>query len=167
MDDKTRILLSQVFRTDSVVYLTKRTKSDAITECVEHLVTTGKLRNTRADKAAKIIIDREKIGTTGIGEGIAVPHAELDFLNTFLGALGISREGIQYNSLDGRPVNYIFLFLTPCERRTEHQAILKDIVTFARQGNWMRFLKNAGTAQEIHDLFREMEAERAQVKVLK
>ncbi len=157
VETRSRVRLSQVFRKKTIVHLTKRGKAEAITECIEHLVNIGKLRRTRAEKTLKIVLDREKIGSTGIGEGIAVPHAELEFLNSFLGVLGISKNGVDYKSVDGRPVNYIFMFLTPCDRRHEHQEILRDIVTFVREGNYMHFLKNADSPEEIHDLFIEME----------
>jgi mannitol/fructose-specific phosphotransferase system IIA component (Ntr-type) len=153
------VLLSQVFRENSVVYLEKRGKTEVIKECVEHLVKTGRMRETRVEKAVKTIVDREKIGTTGIGEGIAVPHAELEFLKSFLGVIGVSRRGVDYKALDGNPVHYIFLFLTPTGRREEHMELLRDIVKFVRKGNYLRFLQNADSPAEIHDLIREMEEE--------
>lgn len=159
MSTNTRVRLSQIFREDSVVRLNETDKDAAVRECVEHLVNIGKLRRSRAEKTAKTVLGRENIGSTGIGQGVGIPHAELDFLKSYLGVIGISEKGIDYKAIDGKKVRYVFMFLTPPDRRDEHMQILRQVVRFVQDGNCLKWLAGARNSGEIHELLADLESE--------
>jgi mannitol/fructose-specific phosphotransferase system IIA component (Ntr-type) len=85
----------------------------AIDELIKHLVTTHKISTEHRDAIARRVRKRESSMTTGIGFGIAIPHALTDVITEVLGVIGRSRKGIQFDAVDGQPVNLVILFLVP------------------------------------------------------
>lgn len=132
-------------------------KRGVLKEIVELLKAKKRLADLSADKVLNALIEREKFGSTGIGKGIAVPHAKLDGIREIVGAFGKSPRGIEFNALDGEPVHIIFLVLSPPDRKDEYIKILQRISTAARKTNFCRFLRNAKSIQEIVDIFQEMD----------
>ena len=92
-----------------IVDLKAQNKKDAIIELIESLKTSKKIKKT--DEIIEVVLEREKLGSTGIGQGVAIPHGKTDALTEQVGVLGISKKGIEFNSLDGEPVYIIFLFI--------------------------------------------------------
>ena len=95
-------------------------KKNHIKEMVSVLVDAGKVKKADLNKIITKLMDREKLGSTGIGEGIAIPHIKTDYVTSTTGALGISQKGVDFESLDGEPVYISFLLLTPSEATNEH-----------------------------------------------
>lgn len=79
------------------------------------------------DKALRILLDREQLGTTGIGDGVAIPHGKIEGLNDILLSVGRSAKGIAFDALDGKPCHVFFLVLAPEQAAGMHLRILAQI----------------------------------------
>ena len=105
------IEISHYLDKDLVKFFDVASHDDVLNELINLLDSKGKLRNKEDFK--KAIIERESIVSTGIGMGIAVPHAKLSDYNQFFIAIGIHQQGVEWNSLDGAPVHLIFMIGRP------------------------------------------------------
>jgi mannitol/fructose-specific phosphotransferase system IIA component (Ntr-type) len=85
----------------------------AIRFLVDHLANLGRVRPEGCDEVIKAILHREQLGSTGIGHGVAVPHAKTAWVDRAIGVIGQCQTGIPWNSVDGAPVHVICLFLVP------------------------------------------------------
>jgi len=103
------------------------------------------------------IVAREKIGTTGVGGGVGIPHAKLDGVRGLVGAFGRSEGGIEFSAVDGEQVHLLFLILSPPNRAEEYQAALQKIIQALKRPNFVKFLRSAKTAKAIDEIFREVE----------
>jgi mannitol/fructose-specific phosphotransferase system IIA component (Ntr-type) len=120
--------LRSVFSTDCILTIGRGIdKSSAIRQLVERLGATGKLRQGEIDNVTNALIDRENLGTTGMGKGLAIPHLRTKAVTDPAGAIGIAPEGIDFQSLDGAPTRLVVLLLSPPSRGREHGEILGKI----------------------------------------
>jgi fructose-specific phosphotransferase system IIA component len=102
------------------------------------------------------IFEREQLGTTGIGEGIAIPHARSDGIAQFVIALGRSPKGVEFESLDGRKAELIFLMGTPKGRVSDYLKILAQLTRVLKQGPFREKLLEVNGSEQVLELFREM-----------
>lgn len=86
------------------------------------------------EEIERAVIARERIHSTAVGRGIALSHGELQGLSTLLVAVGVSRVGIEFGSVDRRPVHLLFVFATPPAQRSEYLQVLAAICRLGRQG---------------------------------
>jgi len=100
------------------------------------------------------LLERERFGTTAVGEGLALPHCILPGISAPLAFLGISRKGIPFSSLDGNPVHLIFLVVIPEENqaREKKNQILHDASLFFRDSFWRERLKICATPEEAYEI---------------
>ena len=91
--------------------LKAKTKKEVIEELVEILMK----RNIIIDKKVAIdsLLEREELGSTGVGQSIAIPHSKTKGVKELIGAFGVSKQGVEFDALDGEPVNIFFLLLAP------------------------------------------------------
>lgn len=122
-------------------------KKSAIVELVEVLKSTKKVKKT--DEIIEVVLEREKLGSTGIGQGVAIPHGKTDVLQEQVGALGISRKGIEFNSLDGEPVHIVFLLVGPVEVAGQHLKALSRISRLFKDKFLRQAIRDAKTKEEI------------------
>lgn len=108
-----------------VLKLKSRTKDEAMEELVDILVSAGRIKDRKA--ALKAVIEREKKMSTGLQNGIAIPHGKTDSVETLVAALGLSREGIPFESLDGQDARIVVLTVSPASRTGPHIQFLADI----------------------------------------
>ena len=101
------------------------------------------------------LLDREKLGSTGIGRGVAVPHAKHRSIDRIVGLVGLSRSGVDFGSIDGEPVYVFFLLLSSREQSAEHLQALERIATVLRDDHFPRFLKQAKNKKELGELLAE------------
>ena len=130
-------------------------KNDVIREMVDGLVKAGEVQPESRDKVVRVLREREKIGSTGIGKGIGVPHAKHDSVEKLIGAFARSRSGIQFDALDGEPVYLVFLLLSNKRLTSQHLDALKCVSRFLREDNYCKFLRAAADKKEIRELFKE------------
>ncbi|MAG55825.1 MAG: hypothetical protein CMJ83_06005 [Planctomycetes bacterium] len=115
--------ITQLITADRIVNLNKEaTKEAAIKTLVRCLSKTKFV--SKEKELAKAISDRERILSTGIGQGIAIPHAKIPTVSGFVAALGISKNGVPFDSLDGKPANVIVMIAGPEGQNEEYLRIL-------------------------------------------
>jgi len=114
------------------------TREGVIEEMVDHLFESGKIEETK--DLVNILLDREMLGSTGIGHGVAIPHGRLGGLKDILLVFGRSKEGIEFDSRDGEPVNLFFLLVAPEDSAGLHLKTLARI---------SRVIKNPEIREEL------------------
>ncbi|MFQ6093886.1 MAG: PTS sugar transporter subunit IIA [bacterium] len=135
--------------------LKERKKEDVIEELVD-LMAGAKLLKDKAE-ALQNVLERERMISTGIGEGVAIPHAKYDQLTKPLLAFGRSPEGIKFESLDGRKVHLVFLLLSPKEDPAKYVKLLGKMARLLDNGELREALKRAETPEQIIDTIKEEE----------
>jgi mannitol/fructose-specific phosphotransferase system IIA component (Ntr-type) len=130
-------------------------KEGAIREIVQSLLDAGKIASTEKESIVKAILKREELGSTGIGRGVAVPHTKHPSADHLLGAVAVSRQGVDFASLDGERVNLFFLLISPPDRPGDHLRALENISRQLRDDTFCRFLKQAKSREEIKQLLNE------------
>ena len=135
-----------------VVFLDVETRDDALQAMTNVLFQSGKLEDPAA--FYKAIIDREKIVSTGIGMGVAIPHAKLHGYDEFFVAIGILSKGIDWNALDGAPVRLIFMIGGPDDKQTEYLQILSRLTQAIKNESTRKKMLTLNSASAIIELFR-------------
>jgi mannitol/fructose-specific phosphotransferase system IIA component (Ntr-type) len=100
------------------------------------------------------LIQREEVGSTGIGDGVAIPHARTAAVQTIRVAAGVCQEGLDFQSLDGEPVYVFFLILTPVSASGAHLKLLSELTRLLRFAQVREALRSATTAQEFCQVLR-------------
>lgn len=108
-----------------VVFLNTTTRDETLHQLVHQIYKVGKLQDENAFYQA--IIDREKIVSTGIGMGVAIPHAKLPSYDQFFIAIGILQKPVDWHALDGAPVRLVFMIGGPDDKQTEYLQILSSL----------------------------------------
>lgn len=134
-----------------IFFLDVATKDEALKALVELAVQVKKL--PEGERFHQAILDREKIVSTGIGMGVAIPHAKLPTYNDFFIAIAILKTGIDWNALDGAPVRLIFLIGGPDDKQTEYLKILSSLTSVLRDEELRKQLIAATSAKEVANLF--------------
>jgi mannitol/fructose-specific phosphotransferase system IIA component (Ntr-type) len=132
--------------------LTAVRKEDAIREMVENLRLAGNFKGNEADDVVKAILKRELLSSTGIGDGVAIPHAKHTSVDHLIGAVGLSQKGIPFDSVDNEPVFVLVMLISPQERPSEHLRALEGVSRCLKDKNFVRSLRQATTPQQIWDL---------------
>lgn len=136
--------------------LKAETKDEALRELVELVQAGGELPAKVAKQALEALFAREKMGSTGIGNGIAIPHVKLKGgPEETLVAIAKSAKGVDFASIDGEKVHVLFLVVSSDERPDDHLAILKGISALVRDGYRHRLLLGSRTPEDFLDLFKE------------
>jgi len=102
-------------------------KEEVIREMVDALVNADEIEKRCRNKLIDALIDRESLGSTAIGQGIAIPHAKSDCVNKLVAAFGISKKGVDFDSLDGEPAHIFFLLIAPQDSAGPHLKALARI----------------------------------------
>ncbi|HYG73588.1 MAG TPA: PTS sugar transporter subunit IIA [Planctomycetota bacterium] len=130
-------------------------KEDVIKEMVAALVKAGRIEEATSKKVIKALMDREELGSTGIGAGVAVPHAKHDSITDLVGAFGRSKKGINFDALDGEPVHVLFLLLSSKSASGAHLEALAYISRLVRDEKIVKFLRDAKDVQGIREILGE------------
>lgn len=144
--------LTNLLSTDTIVADMKATdKPSAIREMVDRLF--EKKLITDREKVEKSLLEREKLGSTGIGNHVAIPHAKCDEIDGLTAIFGKSNEGIEFNSLDDKKVHYIFLILAPQSEAGNHLKLLARISRLVKTDGFTTMLKGLNSPAEILESF--------------
>ena len=151
--------LSELLRRDLVkTSLDAATKWEAIEELVDLLISAHELR--MGDRAAVIesVLTREKSMSTGLARGLAVPHGSVDCVREVVASLGVSRNGIPFESADGNPARLVILLVIPSDTFQQHVGTLAGIARLARNQELRDRIYAAQNAAEVMDVIYELEA---------
>ena len=138
------------------VDLKAQNKKDAIIELIDLLKETKKIKKT--EEIIDVVLEREKLGSTGVGQGVAIPHGKTDALSEQIGVLGISKKGIEFNSLDGEPVYIIFLLVGPVEVTGQHLKALSRISRLFKDKFLRQAIKDAETKEDVIKIIQQEDA---------
>jgi len=128
-------------------------------EIIELMVTSaaenGTIKRGKAEEVIKKVMAREEVGSTGIGRGVAVPHAKCSAVKGLTGLFARTKKPIDFNALDGQPVDLIFLLLSPEPSSGDHLGVLAIVARIARDELYCRFLRQAKTPEEAVEVLEE------------
>ena len=133
-------------------------REGALQEILDMLVDAGTVATGHKDEFFKAIIKREKRGSTGFGHGVAVPHIKHEAIEQMAVAIGVSKEGLEFNALDGKPVHTIFLLLSPEDRPNDHLEAMESIFGNLSQETFRRFMVQAESPEDVLVLLGEADS---------
>ena len=142
------VKLAEIFPPDAILMgLEVRNKVNVIEKMVRHAVARGDVLQTAEDGLVSLFHEREKLGTTALGNGIAFPHCESSFTKRFVGVAGFLSSPIPFDAVDGEPVDSVFLVLAPPDRRERFLQILGRLVAFGRDRRLRVLLRRVSNGQ--------------------
>jgi nitrogen PTS system EIIA component len=149
--------LSQILKIEFInADLSAKNKNEALAEMVNTIVRGGiKLDNSHI---VDVLKQRENLGSTGIGEGVAIPHGKIADLNDIVIAFGRSIEGIPFDSIDGKPVHLIFLLLAPENSAGQHLKILAKISKLLKEAGFRKKLLKAKSPGDLYKIILDQES---------
>jgi PTS system fructose-specific IIC component len=148
--------LYELLDTSSILTeLRAETKDAAIEELVDALDRAGRVSDRNA--ALDAVLERERAMSTGLEDGIAVPHAKTGAVSTLTAALGIKREGLDFESADGKPTRIVFLLIAELNNPGPHVRALAKLARLLSDPQVRSALINAKTAEEILETIRQRE----------
>ena len=131
-------------------------KKGVLEELVEPIARSAGLES---EVLVKVLMDRERLGSTGIGGGIGIPHGKLKNLEPLLLGFGLSRKGVDFESMDGRPTHIFFILITPENSTGLHLKLLARISRILKNDILKERLLGATDREEILDIIKEEDEE--------
>jgi len=134
--------------------LSATSKEEALTELASLIAAKEGLDE---DKIVGVLREREKLGSTGIGDGIAIPHGKLKGLKKLVASFGRSKKGIDFQSIDGKPTHLFFLLMAPENTAGVHLKALARISRLLKDKKFRESLLVAGTTDEIFQALKDQD----------
>lgn len=135
------------------VPLTSTTKFQVLQELVDVLVKAGKIGG--AEQVLDALQQRESLGSTGLENGIAVPHCKTNAVDSLTMAIGIAPQGLDFEALDGNPSTLFFCMLAPPDQSGPHIEALSEIARLTQSQSFCRLLIGSRSPEEVVELFRD------------
>ena len=150
--------LTQILQKQCVkVPLEGKDKESVITELVDVLDAAGVLADRQ--QVLQAVLLREQMRSTGIGSGIAIPHGKCDAVSELVMAIGISPDGIDFQSVDDKPVKIVILLVSPSDQTGPHIQALARISRLMLDEQFRQQLEQADSPQQVYELLSDKEAE--------
>jgi len=128
---------------------------------LEELVApVARIGGVNHDDLVKVLMERERLGSTGIGEGVGIPHGKVKGLESLALGFGLSRRGVDFDSMDGRPTHIFFLLITPENSTGLHLKLLAQISKILKNDLFKKKLLDATDKDEIYSIIKEEEVEK-------
>lgn len=152
------MLLTKILKQNCIkVPLEGKDKESVITELVDLLDANGMLLDK--DVVSDAVFTRERTRSTGIGSGIAIPHGKCKAVKELVMALGIANEGIDFASVDGKPVTIVILLVSPADQTGPHIQALARISRLMLDEQFRQSLEKATSSDELYELLNKKETE--------
>jgi fructose-specific phosphotransferase system IIA component len=149
--------LTEILKVENIkVPLAATTKNDAIAELVHLLATNGFVTDEK--KVLESVMEREATRTTGIGNGLAIPHGKCSGTTDLVMAIGKPAQPIDFQSIDGRPVSVIWMLTSPPDKTAPHIHALARISRLMTMDKFQQALRAAKSSQEVFDAIVAQEA---------
>jgi PTS system nitrogen regulatory IIA component len=139
-----------------LVDLKAQDKKGILEELVEPI---SRLREVNREELVRVLMERERLGSTGIGSGIGIPHGKLKDLDGLVLGFGLSRKGVDFESMDNRPTHIFFLLVTPENSTGLHLKLLARISKILKHDPFRERLLKAVDREEIYAIIKEEDAE--------
>jgi fructose-specific phosphotransferase system IIA component len=130
-------------------------KEDVINELIDLLAEESEVKNL--DEIKKSVLEREKIMSTGVGKGFAIPHAKTSSVKGIIASFGKSKNPIEFDALDGEPVYLVFILVGQDNMVGPHIKLLSRISRMMNKDEFREALLNAKSSEEIYEIFNEEE----------
>ena len=141
--------LSEIFEEENIIPdLKARDKKGVLEELVEVMVATEPLLDKNA--LVKVLLERERLGSTGIGDGVAIPHGKFHGVDQPVISFGRSLKGLDFESMDGQPAFLFFLLIAPENSASIHLKALAKIARILKNGSFRKILMEASTRKELY-----------------
>lgn len=137
------------------VPLERTDKTEVIAELVDLLGEQGLIRDT--NQVVACVLERERTRSTGIGNGLAVPHGKSSACDRLVMAIGVPPEPIDFESKDGKPVNFVVLLVSPPDQTGPHIQALARVSRLMLMGSFRDALSKASSADDIHQIIARHE----------
>ena len=144
-----------VVREAILVDLKATGKEEAIREIVRSLRDAGQVAETDYEGVVRAILGREELGSTGIGQGVAVPHTRHATVQRLVGTVALSKHGVDFAALDGDPVNIFFLLISPPNQPGDHLRALENISRHLKDEKFVDSLRQAKTREAVVEVLKE------------
>jgi PTS system nitrogen regulatory IIA component len=131
-------------------------KLDVLTELATHLA--SRHEGVSKEDLVKVLIERERLASTAIGEGIAIPHGKLDTIGKLVACVGRAKEGVDFDSMDGRPTHLFFVLVAPENSTGVHLKALARISRLFKDGEFRTRLMSARDAKEMYKIIADEDA---------
>lgn len=155
-DDILRELIARAFNSKRLAAMETAEEMRDMVPGVGSQLGKGLIRRGEAELFERIKY-RESLGTTGIGEGVAIPHARNALVKEMVLLLGRSKNGVDFCSLDGQPVHLFFLLLIPQEEKVKNLAVLAEIARLVKKPDFLNQLLEAPDAKAVYKLLKKSE----------
>ncbi len=142
-------MLELINRDAIVCPLGASTRDEAIDELLDALIGAGALDEEHRAGVRQSMIDREKVGSTGFGKGIAVPHVKHAQITNMVAAVGVSPSGVEFNALDRQPVYSVVMLLSPSDQPEAHLQAMHTLFKHLQSEQFRRFLRQAESPEEV------------------
>ena len=143
----------EVMRKEAILDDLKSQNKKGILE--ELVVPLTGITDRSQEDLARVLMERERLGSTGIGGGIGIPHGKLKNLENLILGFGLSRQGVDFESMDGRPTHIFFLLLTPESSAGMHLKLLARISRLLKNDTLKERLMQVETPQDVVDVIQE------------
>lgn len=133
-------------------------KSKVKNEVIEELVASiAKITGINNAELIKVLLERERLGSTGIGGGIGIPHGKLKNLKSLIMGFGLSRKGVDFESIDSRPTHLFFILLTPENSTGLHLKLLARISRLLKNESFKKKLMQATDSDQVYSIIEEVD----------
>ena len=139
-----------------IAELTARDKKSVLEELVAVLFEHGRVKDK--EKPVEVLLERERLGSTGIGDGIAIPHGKLHDIKGIICSFGRARVGVDFQSIDEKPTHLFFLLLAPEDSASEHLQALARLSRLLKDDHVRTRLIEAESKEEIYRIIAEEDA---------
>ena len=150
--------LSEIFKPQLIISNLKANDKKGVLEELSQVITE---QNPSLNKRSllQVLLERERLGSTGIGDGIALPHGKLKELSNLLISFGRSIDGLDFDSIDEQPAYLFFLLLAPVNSAGMHLTALAKISRMLKDANFRQRLMGAKSRKEIYKVIMDMDEE--------
>jgi len=139
-----------------IANLAAKTKPGVLAEMSAHLAELEP--GVEAEGLRRVLEERELLASTAIGDGIAIPHGKLDSIGRLVGALGRSVEGIEFESIDGKPTHLVFMLVAPASSTGVHLKALARLSRLFRDPDFRQRLLQAPTREAMYQVISDEDA---------
>jgi nitrogen PTS system EIIA component len=142
--------------------LQARDKAEVIKELADHLAAhvggVGGGKGLDREQLAKVLMERERLASTAIGEGVAIPHGKLDAVGKLVACVGRAPQGVDFDSMDGRPTHLFFVLVAPENSTGVHLKALARISRLFKDPEFRTRLMQAKTGEELYKVIADEDA---------